>query len=53
MQTCKRMWECFSGAPRYVEQQNRILSDYPTLWPKEKLSVKKDEVYDLTPALET
>ena len=35
----------------YVAQQNRILSDYPTLWPKEKLSAKKGEVYDLTLAV--
>ena len=34
---------------RYVVQQNRILSDYPTIWPKEKFAVKKDELYDLTP----
>ena len=37
---------------RYVVQQNRILSDYPTTLPKEKLSVKKDELYDLTPDAE-
>ena len=36
---------------RYVCSRNTILSDYPTIWPKEKYSVKKDEIYDLTPDL--
>ena len=35
--------------PRYVCSRNTILSDYPTVWPKEKYAVKKDEIYDLTP----
>ena len=35
--------------PRYIVQQNRILSDYPTMWPSERYSVKKGELYDLTP----
>ena len=34
---------------RYVAQQNRILSDYPARWPNDKLSVNKDEMYELTP----
>ena len=37
--------------PRYVCSRNTILSDYPTIWPKEKYAVKKDEIYDLTPEL--
>ena len=32
---------------RYVMSLNRILSDYPTIWPKRRLGVKKNELYDL------
>ena len=34
---------------RYIVEQNRILSDYPTMWPKERYAMKKGELYDLTP----
>ena len=34
---------------RYMVQQNRILSDYPTLWPAQRYAVKKGKLYDLTP----
>ena len=37
------------AASRYVCARNSIISDYPTLWPKEKYAVKKDEIYDMTP----
>ena len=30
-------------------QQNRILSDYPTLWPAKRYALKKGQLYDMTP----
>ena len=34
---------------RYVCVRNTIMSDYPTMWPAEKYTAKKDKIYDLTP----
>ena len=35
---------------RYILAQNRIVSDYPTLWPSKPIGLKKGELYDLTVA---
>ena len=34
---------------RYVCVHSTILSDYPTMWPAEKHTAEKDNIYDLTP----
>ena len=46
---CTHMDVDRTAASRYVCARNSIISDYPTLWPKEKYAVKKDEIYDMTP----
>ncbi len=34
----------------YILVQNRIVSDYPTLWPSKPIGLKKGELYDQTVA---
>jgi hypothetical protein len=39
-------------ASRYIAQQNRILSEYLTMWPADRYAMKKGELYNLTPDAE-
>jgi hypothetical protein len=45
--TCAREALRITHLTRYVMSLNRVLSDYPTIWPKKRLGVKKNELYDL------
>ena len=45
--TCAREALRITHLTRYVMSLNRVLSDYPTISPKKRLAVKKNELYDL------